>query len=191
MVKTRPPRVQQPQKQIQVPQVISGQPGMLQQARLIVIRGQHPGGQVGQNYITRSARVFSSRPPAEVLQHPLPRPPPADIMTRLQSLTPIRPIMTRLLKPAVKESATDTFDVNEFLKEFVHPQSNNVDTLAQVRDTFDESEFLRQFDNLQSHNVDILAQALELSSIPLHSNVDLLSQAMKLSDISDNINMDF
>ena len=99
--------------------------------------------------------------------------------------------MTRLLKPAVKESATDTFDVNEFLKEFVHPQSNNVDTLAQVRDTFDESEFLRQFDNLQSHNVDILAQALELSSIPLHSNVDLLSQAMKLSDISDNINMDF
>ena len=55
VVKTRPPRVQQPQKQIQVPQVISGQPGMLQQARLIVIRGQHPGGQVGQNYITRSA----------------------------------------------------------------------------------------------------------------------------------------
>ena len=54
VVKAGPPGVQQPQKQIQVPQVISGQPGMPQQARPIVIRGQHPGGQVGQNqYIIR------------------------------------------------------------------------------------------------------------------------------------------
>ena len=189
VVKTGPPGVRQPQKQIQVPQVISGQPGISQQTRPIVIRGQHPG----RNYIIRSAGVFSSRPPAAVLQHPmtLSRPPPADILSRLQSLTPIRPTMTRLLNPLVKESATETFDVNEFLKEFDYPQSNDVDILAQVRDTFDESEFLRQFDNLQSHNLDILAQALELSSISLDSNVDLLSEAMKLSEISDEMNMDF
>ena len=189
VVKSGPPRVQQPQKQIQVPQVISGQPGISQQTRPIVIRGQHPG----RNYIIRSAGVFSSRPPAAVLQHPmtLSRPPPADILSRLQSLIPIRPTMTRLLNPLVKESATETFDVNEFLKEFDYPQSNNVDILAQVRDTFDESEFLRQFDNLQSHNLDILAQALELSSISLDSNVDLFSEAMKLSEISDEMNMDF
>ena len=96
--------------------------------------------------------------------------------------------MTRLLNPLVKESATETFDVNEFLKEFDYPQSNDVDILAQVRDTFDESEFLRQFDNLQSHNLDILAQALELSSIPTDSNNnDLLSQAMKLNEINADI----
>ena len=88
--------------------------------------------------------MFSSRPPAEVLQHPLPRPPPADIMTRLQSLTPIRPIMTRLLKPAVKESAADTFDASITLKEFDHLHSNNVEMEAHVTDSFDETEFLRQ-----------------------------------------------
>ena len=51
-------------------------------------------------------------------------------MTWLQSLTPIRPIMTRLLKPAVKESAADTFDVNEFLRQFDYLQSDNLDILA-------------------------------------------------------------
>ena len=88
----------------------------------------------------------SSRPPAAVLQHPLtsPRPPPADILSRLQSLTPIKPIMTRLLKTAMKMSATNTFDASEILKEFDNLQSNNVEMEAHVTDTFDEREFLRQ-----------------------------------------------
>ena len=60
--------------------------------------------------VQRSAGVFTSRPPAAVLQHPLTlsRPPPADIMSRLQSLTPIRPIICRLQMAAVQESITDT-----------------------------------------------------------------------------------
>ena len=78
--------------------------------------------------------------------------------------------MTRLLKTAVKESATDTFDESEILKEFDHLLSNNVEMEAHVTYTFDEREFLRQFDYLQSDNVDILSLALELSSIPSDSN---------------------
>ena len=65
--------------------------------------------------------------------------------------------MTRLLKLAVKESATDTFDASEILKEFDHLQSNNVEIEAHVTDTFDEREFLSQFDYPQSDSVDILA----------------------------------
>ena len=82
---------------------------------------------------------------------------PVEILSRLQSLTPIRPIMTRLLKPAVKMSAKTTFDVSEILKEFYHLQSNSVEREAHVTDKFDGREFLRQFDNLQSDNVDIMA----------------------------------
>ena len=194
VVKSGPPRVQQPQKQIQVPQIISGQPGMPQQARPTFIRGQHPGGQIGRNYIIRSAGVFSSRTPAAVLQQPLtlPRPPPAHILSRLQSLRPIRPIMTRPLNHAVKKSATETFNASELLKEFDYLQSNDIYIQTQVTDTFDKSEFLRQFDSLQSQNVDILAQALVLSSIPSDSNNnDILIQAMNLSGINAEINMDF
>ena len=99
---------------------------------------------------------------------------------------------TRLLKPAVKESATDTFDASITLKEFDHLHSNNVEMEAHVTYTFDEREFLRQFDYLQSDNVDILARAMELSSIPSDSNNnDLLSHAMKLSEINGEIDMNF
>ena len=44
--------------------------------------------------------------------------------------------------------------------------------------SYDASEFLREFNHLQSSNVDILARALELSSIP--SNNDLLRGEVKL-----------
>ena len=53
----------------------------------------------------------------------------------------------------------------------------------------DASEFLREFNHLQSSNVDILARALELSSIP--SNNDLLSQAMEINEINADTIMDF
>ena len=181
VVKTGHPRVEQPQKRIQVPQVISGQPGMPQQARPIVIRGQHPGGQEGQNYIIKSAGVFTSRPPPAVFQHALTmsRPPTADIMSRLQSLTPIRPNMTKLLKPAVQASVTDTYDASEIFEEV-----GQVDSSENLN--YDASELLREFDYLQSSNVDILARALELSD----SNNDVLSQAMELSGLNADTLMD-
>ena len=52
--------------------------------------------------------------------------------------------MTRLLKTAMKMSATNTFDASEILKEFDNLQSNNVEMEAHVTVTFDEREFLRQ-----------------------------------------------
>ena len=118
-----------------------------------------------------------------MLQHPLPRPPPADIMTRLQSLTPIRPIICRLQTAAVQVSVTDTYDESEFLREF--GQVSFSENLI----SYDASEFLREFNHLQSSNVDILARALELSSIP--SNNDLLSQAMEINEINADTIMDF
>ena len=78
------------------------------------------------------------------------------------------------MKPAVKESATDTFDTSKILKEFDHLHSNKVEMEAHVTYTFDEREFLRQFDYLQSDNVDILARTLELSSTPSDSNNDFV-----------------
>ena len=84
----------------------------------------------------------SSRPPAAVLQHPLTlsRPPPADIMSRLQSLTPIRPIICRLQTAAVQESITDTYDESDFFREF--DQVSFSENLI----SYDASEFLREID---------------------------------------------
>ena len=114
---------------------------------------------------------------------------PVEILSRLQSLTPIRPI-PGFWSLQWKCQPKPQNHVSEILKEFYHLQSNSVEREAHVTDKFDGREFLRQFDNLQSDNVDIMAWALELSSIPIDSNNnDLVSHAMKLSEINGDIDI--